>query len=105
MSADAADLTMRQVMFAFPFAATISIVSHRLRFLTAGGAITQFALGWFLLGIGGWAWTVPILLFFVSCSSKTVKIRGISWVDNDVVNLAASLVGAAVSYCVRTLSP
>jgi len=79
MPADAADLTVRQVMFALPFAAAISIVSHRLRFLTAGGAITQFALGWLLLGIGGWAWTIPILLFFVSSSLLSItgkKRRG-----------------------------
>ena len=31
------------------------------------------------------------------CGHKTVKIRGYTWIDNDVVNLVSALVGALVS--------
>jgi uncharacterized protein (TIGR00297 family) len=57
-----------QLLYAAVFAAAIALTSSRLKFLTPGGSIAQFFLGWALLGLGGWKWTVPILVFFVSSS-------------------------------------
>jgi uncharacterized protein (TIGR00297 family) len=57
------------------FALLIALVSYRARFLTLGGAAAQFVLGFVLLGVGGWQWTVPMAVFFVLSSllSKTKK--------------------------------
>jgi len=57
-----------QLLSAAVFAGAIALTSSRLKFLTPGGSIAQFFLGWALLGLGGWNWTVPILIFFVSSS-------------------------------------
>jgi uncharacterized protein (TIGR00297 family) len=49
-------------------AAAIAVVSRHTALLTLSGAITQFFLGWALLGLGGWKWVVPLLIFFLSSS-------------------------------------
>jgi uncharacterized protein (TIGR00297 family) len=59
---------MSQLLIGVVFAVGISLFSHRMRFLTADGAVAQCILGVILLGIGGWQWTVPMLLFFLSSS-------------------------------------
>lgn len=56
------------------FATGASAVSYVLKLLTLNGAIAQFVLGVVLLGLGGWQWTVPILVFFLS-SSLLSKIK------------------------------
>jgi uncharacterized protein (TIGR00297 family) len=52
-------------------------VSLRLKFLNPGGAVATFILATLIFGVGGWAWAVPILVFFVSSSllSKFGKAR------------------------------
>ncbi len=57
--------------------AAIAFSSLRLRFLAPSGSAAAFVLAAILFGIGGWSWTVPILVFFVSSSllSKTGKGR------------------------------
>jgi len=42
--------------------------SYRIRFLTLDGAVGTFILGGFIFGLGGWTWSLPILLFFVTGS-------------------------------------
>jgi uncharacterized protein (TIGR00297 family) len=39
--------------------------------LTLKGAGVQFFLGWLLFALGGWQWTVPILVFFLTSSLLT----------------------------------
>ncbi len=58
-------------------AATAAIVSYRLRFLSASGAVATFLLATIVFGFGGWKWTIPILAFFVLSSllSKFGKRR------------------------------
>jgi len=68
-------LNLDQSLVGLLFAAAVSLVSLTLRFLTVGGAVAQFFLGWALLGIGGWPWTVPILFFFVTSSMLSVVMR------------------------------
>ncbi|MEK9136831.1 MAG: DUF92 domain-containing protein [Bacteroidota bacterium] len=54
-----------QILVGLIFAAIIAPISYRLRLLTIGGAIAEFILGFVLLGLGGWQWTVPMLAFFI----------------------------------------
>jgi uncharacterized protein (TIGR00297 family) len=58
-------------------AAAVAVLSNRLRFLNASGSVGTFILASFLFGVGGWAWAVPILVFFLSSSllSKTGRVR------------------------------
>ncbi len=58
-------------------AAVVALLSVRLRFLNASGSVGTFILASFLFGAGGWAWAVPILVFFLSSSllSKTGRVR------------------------------
>jgi len=54
------------------FALLISTFSLRARLLTRGGAAAQCVLGVIVLGVGGWEWTIPILVFFLSSSILSV---------------------------------
>ncbi|MBU1680945.1 MAG: DUF92 domain-containing protein [Bacteroidetes bacterium] len=55
-------------------AAFVAVVSYRVKFLTASGAAATFLLAGFIFGLGGWKWSVPILLFFI-LSSLLSKLR------------------------------
>lgn len=57
-----------------------AILSYRLRFLTASGAVATFLLAAIIFGFGGWKWTIPILAFFIlssllSKAGRAVKSR------------------------------
>jgi len=45
--------------------------SHRLRWLDAAGAVAASLVGAIVIGLGGWAWFVPIFVFFVATSLLT----------------------------------
>jgi uncharacterized protein (TIGR00297 family) len=66
---------VNQIVIGCVFALVIAAVSWRSRLLTPGGAAVQFVLGWLLLGLGGWQWTLPMLVFFFTSSliSRTAK--------------------------------
>ena len=53
------------------FASAISLFSYRMKWLTGRGALAQFLLGALLFGFGGWQWTLPVLLFFLTSSALT----------------------------------
>lgn len=55
----------------------IAVGSYHSKFLSAGGAVATFLLATIIFGIGGWAWTVPILTFFIASSllSKFGRVR------------------------------
>lgn len=59
------------------YASMIAILSFHFRLLTTGGALAQWMLGTILLGVGGWQWTLPMLVFFVLSSliSRVGKSR------------------------------
>jgi uncharacterized protein (TIGR00297 family) len=59
---------LSQLLQGLIFALLIAVFSFRARFLTRDGAIAQFFLGWVVLGLGGWGWAVPIIVFFVTSS-------------------------------------
>lgn len=49
-------------------ALVIGIISFRLHFLDAGGAVALFLLGTIIFGVGRWAFSAPILAFFILSS-------------------------------------
>lgn len=57
-----------QMMTALVFATVIAIVSHRFNFLSPSGSIAAFLLAVIVYGIGGWIWTFPLLIFFITSS-------------------------------------
>jgi len=68
---------IEQLLIGFLLAIVISVSSYFFRLLTLSGSIAQCILGTILLGLGGWQWTVPMLVFFVFSSviSKLGKRR------------------------------
>ena len=48
--------------------AAMALASYGARFLSASGAVAAFLLAVCIFGFGGWAWTLPILTFFVLSS-------------------------------------
>ncbi|MBN2357060.1 DUF92 domain-containing protein [candidate division KSB1 bacterium] len=46
----------------------VAFVSYRVKFLTPGGAVATMILGTVVFGIGRWAFSIPILTFFVLSS-------------------------------------
>ncbi len=59
---------------AFGASILISVISYKLKFLTFEGSKYQFLLALLILGLGGWKWTVPILVFFIT-SSLLSKVK------------------------------
>ncbi len=62
------------ILYGALLALLISFASYSLRLLTAGGSIAQFILGSVIFGLGGWAYAVPVLVFFLSSSLLTVAV-------------------------------
>jgi uncharacterized protein (TIGR00297 family) len=57
-----------QFLIAALFGIIIAVASYLARFLTLSGSLATFVLAVIIYGIGGWQWTVPILIFFVLSS-------------------------------------
>lgn len=58
-----------QLLVGFLLSAALALVSLRVRFLSNDGAVAQLMLGTLLLGLGGWRWAVPIIVFFLTSST------------------------------------
>lgn len=58
-------------------AGAVAYGSYRARFLALSGSVATFLLAVVVFGVGGWKWTVPIVVFFVLSSllSKLGKAR------------------------------
>ncbi len=52
----------------------ISILSYNFKFLNFRGTVAIFLLAMVIFGLGGWKWTIPILVFFV-LSSLISKLK------------------------------
>lgn len=61
---DAAGLYVLALLFGVVF----GFGTYRLRFLDLSGALSGAILGWMLIALGGLAWAVPALVFFVFSS-------------------------------------
>jgi uncharacterized protein (TIGR00297 family) len=64
------------LLLALIAALLLAVVSVRARALTPGGGAAQAVLGFLLLGLGGWTWTLPILVFFVLSSLLSRRGHG-----------------------------
>jgi uncharacterized protein (TIGR00297 family) len=66
-----------QFLMGMALAAAMAIVSYYFRFLSASGSVGTFLLATVIFGVGGWQWTIPILIFFIFSSllSKLGKGR------------------------------
>jgi uncharacterized protein (TIGR00297 family) len=49
-------------------ALAVAVLSYKAGFLSASGSVGTFLLAVLIFGTGGWAWTVPILTFFILSS-------------------------------------
>ena len=58
----------QQFLWGVVMAAFAGIISWKVGFLDASGAVAAFLLGMLIFGLGGWQWTCPILIFFVLSS-------------------------------------
>ncbi|MBN8704674.1 MAG: DUF92 domain-containing protein [Bacteroidetes bacterium] len=47
-------------------------LSWRLKFLSGNGSAAMFLMAVIILGMGGWAWAIPLILFFVLSSFLTL---------------------------------
>ncbi|MFN4111152.1 MAG: DUF92 domain-containing protein [Ignavibacteria bacterium] len=63
-----AGIKISEFGLAFVLAFLISVFSYKMKFLDFGGSAVTFFLALFILGIGGWKWTIPILTFFILSS-------------------------------------
>lgn len=61
-------IIVENFVISFVLGAMIAFVSYRLKFLDVSGSLTTFILAIFILGLGGWKWTIPILSFFILSS-------------------------------------
>lgn len=57
-----------QMLYAVLFASGVAVISVYLKFLSPSGAAATFLLATIIFGLGGWKWTIPILIFFVASS-------------------------------------
>jgi uncharacterized protein (TIGR00297 family) len=57
-----------QMITAFGLGLLIGLFSFFFNFLSLSGSIATFLLAVIVYGIGGWVWTVPILMFFIASS-------------------------------------
>lgn len=75
----------------------------RFNILTRRGSFFAFLLGFYLAGIGGWPWVLPVLLFFVSSASFTklhhvLKSRGTRSTARNAWQVAANIIWAVISF-------
>jgi len=49
-------------------ALAMALLSYKASFLSASGSVGTFLLAALIFGTGGWAWTIPILTFFILSS-------------------------------------
>jgi uncharacterized protein (TIGR00297 family) len=57
-----------QFFWGMLFGMIFAFFSYKVKFLSASGSIMTFILATFIFGFGGWAWTIPILTFFILSS-------------------------------------
>ncbi len=57
-----------QMYIGILFGALVAYMSFRAKFLKKSGAMTTFILASIIFGFGAWAWTTPILTFFILSS-------------------------------------
>lgn len=59
---------MAQLLYGFLLAITVAYAAYRARSLDRSGALAAALTGTIIFGLGGWQWTVILLVFFISSS-------------------------------------
>lgn len=62
------DAAFRQLLLGSSLGGAAALAFFRLHLLSASGAVATFLLAAVIFGFGGWAWTVPVLCFFLLSS-------------------------------------
>ncbi len=66
--ADFGPSQINQLFLGAALSFVVAVISYYLRVLSLNGAAGAFLLGLVVFGAGGWEWTVPILVFFITSS-------------------------------------
>ena len=74
----------------------------KFNILTRRGSFVAFLLGFYLTGIGGWPWLMPVLLFFLSSAAFTklhhaIKGAGIKSTARNAWQVIANIIWAVTS--------
>jgi uncharacterized protein (TIGR00297 family) len=66
-----------QILYGFILAVIVAFLAYRFHSLNKSGAIAATLVGTIIFGLGGWQWSVLLLLFFITSSalSRTFKKR------------------------------
>lgn len=77
-------LTLQNLLLSAALAGGIAALAGFLRLLTFTGALAAFAVGFFVFGLGGLPFAIPLLAFFLSSSllSHAGKRRKAAEIDN-----------------------
>lgn len=65
-----------QLFLGFLLAVLISFTAYRLRSLDGSGAFAAVLTGTIIFGLGGWAWAILLLAFFISSTILTKSFKG-----------------------------
>lgn len=60
-------------------------LSWRLKFLSGNGAAAMFLMAIIILGMGGWAWAIPLILFFFLSSILTFFSHKFRRLSGDII--------------------
>ena len=67
-------MTIQNMITGFIAAVIVSVISYEIKLLSKSGAAAAVILGFFIFGLGGLKWSVPLLTFFI-LSSLLSKFR------------------------------
>ena len=59
---------IRQFSLGISLSIAVAALAHRLRMLTLSGSVAAVLLAVIIFGLGGWKWSIPIVVFFVFSS-------------------------------------
>ena len=65
-----------QIFLGAVLAGSIAALAYRLGMLSRSGAIAAAGLGTVVFGLGGWEWSIVLILFFGSSSALTRLLKG-----------------------------
>jgi len=93
-------LYLSAILFAL---APVCFLLFKFNILTRRGSFVAFLLGFYLAGIGGWPWLMPVLLFFLSSAAFTKLHHAIKSIGNkstarNAWQVIANIVWAVTSF-------
>lgn len=74
VSEESGNILVESFAIAIILSFMIGLISYKLKFLTLNGSVVTFLMAFFIFGLGGIKWTLPILTFFI-LSSLISKLR------------------------------